>query len=65
MSADLLGQAGMETMGLNGIPLTICINEDALAAVEHQLDVLERRIVQVGATAFWREPDAELLRQTA
>jgi hypothetical protein len=57
--------ARMETIGLNFMTLTIFINEDSLAAVERQLDALERLIARYGAQAFFGEPDAEPPRQTA
>jgi len=55
----------MRTIGLNFMSLTIFINEDALAAVERQLDALERLIARYGAHAFFGEPDAEPPQQTA
>jgi hypothetical protein len=55
----------METIGLNCMTLTICIHEDSLAAVERQLDALERLIARYGAQAFFGEPNTEPPQQTA
>jgi hypothetical protein len=55
----------MKTIGLNLMTLTILINEDTLAAVERQLDALERLIARYGAHAFFGELDTEPPRQTA
>jgi hypothetical protein len=55
----------METIGLNLMTLTIFINKDSLAAIEHELDTLERLIARYGRQAFFGEPDAEPPRQTA
>jgi hypothetical protein len=64
MSADREVHAHMNTIGLNVMTLTSFIDEDSLAAVEHQLDALERLIARYGAQAFLGEPDTEP-RQTA
>jgi hypothetical protein len=55
----------MDTIGLNIMTLTIFINEDSLAAVERQVDALERLIARYGTQAFLGEPNAEPPRQTA
>jgi hypothetical protein len=65
MSASREVHARMETIGLDFMTLTIFINKDSLAAIERQLDALERLIARYGAHAFWGEPDAESARQTA
>jgi hypothetical protein len=45
--------------------LTIFINEDSLATVECQLDLLACLIAHYGEQAFWGAPDTEPPRQTA
>jgi hypothetical protein len=45
--------------------LTIFINEDSLATVACQLDLLACLIVHYGEQAFWGEPDTEPPRQAA
>jgi hypothetical protein len=55
----------METIGLNFMTLTISINKDSPATIEHQLDALERLIVKYGAHAFFGEPQTEPPRQSA
>jgi hypothetical protein len=65
MSASREVHARMETIGLDVMTLTIFINEDSLAAIERQLDALERLIARYGAHAFFGTPDAEPPRQTA
>jgi hypothetical protein len=65
MSASREVHARMETIGLDVMTLTIFINEDSLAAIERQLDALERLIARYGAQAFFGEPDTETPRQTA
>jgi hypothetical protein len=64
MSADLEVQAGMETIGLHGMPLTIFINKESLATVASQRGTLARLIVKDGAHALFGKPDTELPRQT-
>jgi hypothetical protein len=55
----------MKTIGLNVMTVTIFIHKDFLAAVECQLDTLERLITRYGTHVFFGEPDAEPPRQTA
>jgi hypothetical protein len=54
-----------DTIGEPLTTLTILINEDSLATIACQLDVLERLIAHYGVAAFWGEPDTEPPRQTA
>jgi hypothetical protein len=65
MSAYPQVHVRMATIGLPLTTVTIRINEDSLATVASQLDMLERLIAQYGAKAFWGEPDAVPPRQTA
>jgi hypothetical protein len=55
----------LETMGLPFTTVTIRINDDSLATIASQLDMLERLMAHYGATVFFGEPDTELPRHTA
>jgi hypothetical protein len=65
MSAYREVHARVETIGLNFMTLTIFINKDSLAAIERQLDALERLIARYGAHAFFGELDSKPPRQIA
>lgn len=55
----------LETIGEPFTTLTLLINEDSLATVASQLDILEQLIAQYGAAAFWGEAAPLPPRQTA
>jgi hypothetical protein len=55
----------METIGLPLTTISVLINENSLATVASQLDMLERLIGQYGAHAIFGESETEPPRQTA
>jgi hypothetical protein len=65
MSAYPQVHVRFETIGEPYNTVTILINEDSLATVASQLDMLERLIARYGADAFFGKPDTEPPRQTA
>jgi len=54
-----------ESLGEPYHTVTIVIDEDSTATIEHQLDTLERLIARYRAHAFFGEPQTEPPRQTA
>jgi hypothetical protein len=65
MSASPQVQVRLDTFGLPCTTITIRINEDSLATIACQLDLLERLIAHYGATAFLGDPGTEPPGHTA
>jgi hypothetical protein len=59
MSASPQVQVRLDIFGLPCTTITIRINEDSLATIACQLDLLERLIAYYGAAAFFGEPGTE------